>query len=96
MVGSGTVWYGRYGMVRFGTVWCGLVRCGSVFNFILRRKMMNDNSLMPFGQYRDEKLKDVPASYLLYLYDQESEWVEENHPELYDYIEDNLEALEGE
>ena len=28
---------------------------------------MNDNSLMPFGKHKGEKLANVPASYLLWL-----------------------------
>ena len=30
---------------------------------------MNENSAMPFGKYKGQKLKDVPAGYLLWLYD---------------------------
>ena len=36
-----TVWYGRYGLVRFGTVWYGLVRFGTVLYSLVRS--------VPFG-----------------------------------------------
>jgi len=55
---------------------------------------MDDNSRMPFGAHRGELLKDVPDKYLLWLYEEESDWVEDNHPELLDYIEHNLDQLE--
>ncbi|HUR11201.1 MAG TPA: DUF3820 family protein [Flavitalea sp.] len=30
---------------------------------------MNENTLMPFGKYKGQKLANVPAGYLLWLYD---------------------------
>ena len=51
---------------------------------------MDDNSLMPFGDHAGKKLKDVPDDYLIFLYDEESGWIEREHPGLYDYIEENL------
>jgi len=30
---------------------------------------MNENTMMPFGKYKGQKLKDIPAGYLLWLYD---------------------------
>lgn len=52
---------------------------------------LNDNSLMPYGKYKGEKMANVPARYLLWLYDENkcSQHVRE-------YIEDNLEILEEE
>jgi uncharacterized protein (DUF3820 family) len=47
-----------------------------------------------FGKYKDTLLQDVPANYLLWLYDQE--WLEEKYPELYDYIEENYTILNNE
>jgi uncharacterized protein (DUF3820 family) len=50
-----------------------------------------DDTLMQFGKYKGEKLIDVPASYLLWLYD--------NHKcygELKDYIEENMDVLNNE
>lgn len=51
---------------------------------------MNDNSLMPFGKYRGEKLGNIPASYLLYCY--EKCWLE-CYNELKKYVEDNYQNL---
>lgn len=28
----------------------------------------DDNSLMPFGKYKDEQMSDVPEEYLIWLY----------------------------
>lgn len=43
---------------------------------------------MPFGKYKNQKMANVPASYLLWLYDNDkcSSYVKE-------YIEDNLDVL---
>ena len=30
---------------------------------------LTDNSYMPFGKYKGDKMADVPASYLIWLYD---------------------------
>ncbi|WP_262246971.1 putative quorum-sensing-regulated virulence factor [Parapedobacter soli] len=53
--------------------------------------MMSDASLMPFGIHKGKRLIDVPAKYLIWLY-------EENkcHGPLKDYIEDNMDALKKE
>ena len=51
----------------------------------------DDNTLMPFGQYKNTKLANVPAQYLIYIY--------ENYTlsePLKAYIKDNLEALKME
>lgn len=49
---------------------------------------MDDNSLMPTGSYKNVKLIDVPADYLLKIYKEKKE-----SKELQDYIEENLDAL---
>lgn len=52
---------------------------------------MDDNSLMTFGKYKGVKIANVPASYLIYIY--------ENgrlYGDLKEYIEDNLEVLKEE
>jgi uncharacterized protein (DUF3820 family) len=61
------------------------------FNIQIKLIKMNDESIMPFGKYKGEKLANVPAKYLLWLYDQSC-----NNKELYAYIEENLDALESE
>jgi uncharacterized protein (DUF3820 family) len=50
-----------------------------------------DDSPMPFGKYKGDKMENVPASYLIWLYD-------ENKCNNYvrKYIEDNLDVLKEE
>lgn len=47
-----------------------------------------DTSLMPFGKYKNKRLIDVPAVYLLWLYNNNC-----NHEGLMKYITENLESL---
>ena len=52
---------------------------------------MNDNSPIPFGKHKGTKLANIPAYYLIWLY--------ENNKcfgELKAYIKDNLELLQTE
>lgn len=52
---------------------------------------MNDKSLMPFGVHKGKEMANVPASYLLWLY--------ENNKcggEVKAYIVDNLEVIKQE
>ena len=53
--------------------------------------MFTDESLMPFGKFKGNRLVDVPARYLLYLH---RESIAKG--DLKAYIEDNLEVLEKE
>jgi uncharacterized protein (DUF3820 family) len=49
---------------------------------------MNDNSIMPWGKYQGEKMVNVPASYLI--------WLHENNKcsgEVKTYIIENLDVL---
>lgn len=55
---------------------------------------MNDQDLITFGKYKGHKLEDVPASYLLWLWDN-GIWAEKNH-QLHSYISDNFHVLETE
>lgn len=52
---------------------------------------LTDASLMPFGKYKGQELINVPASYLLWAYDQE--WC---RGPIKEYIKDNLDALKKE
>jgi uncharacterized protein (DUF3820 family) len=52
---------------------------------------MDDNSIMPFGKYKGEKLANVPPSYLLWLYENERAY-----GGLRDYIKDNLTVIKSE
>jgi hypothetical protein len=54
---------------------------------------MNDNSIMPFGAYKGQEMKNVPANYLLYAYSQH--WIS-NWPDVRDYIKENLDVLNKE
>ena len=55
---------------------------------------MKDSDLMPFGKYKDEKIGDVPASYLLWLGDQPD--IKKRYPELFAYIDSGRKHLERE
>lgn len=48
-----------------------------------------DETPMPFGKYKGLDLEDVPASYLLWLYEEGNLL-----GELKEYIEDNMQVLE--
>jgi uncharacterized protein (DUF3820 family) len=53
--------------------------------------MMTDNSTMPFGKYKGEKMANVPAKYLLWLHKEGKCF-----GELRRYIEDNMDVLQDE
>lgn len=50
-----------------------------------------DDTQMPFGKYKGEKMANVPASYLVWLYDNNKCF-----GELKEYIEDNIDVLNKE
>lgn len=53
----------------------------------------SDHTPIPFGKYKDRPLKDVPADYLLYLWDKDNGlWREKGDP-LHEYIRNNMRAL---
>jgi len=52
---------------------------------------LTDESLMPFGLHKGSKMTNVPASYLMYLYDSGK-----CTKDVRDYIEDNLDVLKQE
>jgi len=52
---------------------------------------LTDNSLMPFGRHRGKAMINVPAIYLLWLYNNGCD-----HAEVREYIMNNLEALNKE
>lgn len=49
---------------------------------------LTDESLMPFGKFKGQKLIEVPARYLLWLYENNKAY-----GQLKEYIADNLDAL---
>jgi len=52
---------------------------------------MDDSSLMPFGKYKGTKLANVPADYLIWLYDNGK-----CLGEIGKYIADNMDVLKSE
>ena len=53
--------------------------------------MMTDESLMPYGKYQGEKLANIPAGYLIWMYDNDK-----LIGSLKKYVEENMAALEKE
>ena len=53
---------------------------------------LTDESTMPFGKHKGDKLKDVPNKYLMWLWEQD--WLKEKYLGLYLYIEDNFDAID--
>jgi uncharacterized protein (DUF3820 family) len=54
-----------------------------------KRSDMDDYSIMPFGKYKGRQLINVPASYLIWLYDNNKAF-----GKLKEYIKDNLDVLQ--
>lgn len=52
---------------------------------------LTDRDLMPFGKYRGKALANVPAAYLLWLYNEGC-----NHEGVRKYIINNLDVLQRE
>ena len=50
--------------------------------------MLTDNDEMPWGKHAGTKMQDVPASYLIYLFENRL-----CHGEVLAYIEENMEVL---
>jgi Uncharacterized protein conserved in bacteria len=53
--------------------------------------ILNDKSPMPYGKYKGQAMCNVPADYLLWLYEERK-----FNREVRIYIEDNLQALKAE
>lgn len=54
---------------------------------------LKDDSPMPFGKHKGEKMEDVPARYLFWLW---TNGAENENSQVPDYIRRNLEALKKE
>lgn len=52
---------------------------------------MTDNSTMPFGKYKGQKMANVPGDYLLWLYENNK-----CYGEVKDYIKNNLDVIKEE
>ena len=60
---------------------------------------MNDLSPMPFGKYKGTPMQDVPANYLLWLWDnglKEKFLSDSERSEVHQYIKDSMSALKQE
>lgn len=53
--------------------------------------MLTDKDIMPFGKHAGELMQDVPAKYLLYIYD--SSMISAKYSDVRDYIEANIDVL---
>jgi uncharacterized protein (DUF3820 family) len=52
---------------------------------------MTDNSLMPYGKYKGEKMANVPPDYLIWLFENNK-----CSPEVAKYIAENLDVIKAE
>lgn len=57
-----------------------------------------DNSPMPFGKHKGTDMEDVPAAYLIYLWDEnktkyESKQLNTDMMNVMDYINENMDVL---
>lgn len=50
--------------------------------------MLNDDSLMPYGKHKGEKLGNIPADYLLWLYENDR-----CDKQIREYIDDNMDVI---
>ena len=57
-------------------------------------RALTDNDLMPFGKHKNERMEDVPATYLDWLRDQD--WLKASWPEVWQYIQDNEAVIDSE
>lgn len=54
---------------------------------------MKDTDLMPFGKYKGKMIGQVPAHYLIWLYDELKVKCSHFAEPIRDYIADNMDAL---
>ena len=59
-------------------------------------RKLTDESPMPFGKHKGKDMDEVPAGYLLWLYDELQGDSKPVAKALMDYIEDNRDVLEKE
>jgi hypothetical protein len=64
--------------------------------------MLADNSIMQFGAHKNKLMMDVPASYLMWLYNAIKDdiinhrTITTQQKDVYDYVVDNLDVLKKE
>lgn len=51
-----------------------------------------ETKAMTFGKHKGKDFDDVPASYMLWLWEQD--WIEDAYPDVYSYIKKNLNMLQ--
>jgi hypothetical protein len=54
-------------------------------------KKLTDESLMPFGKWKDTKMANVPDQYLRWIFGEK--WLKKNHPHVWRYIKDNEDVI---
>lgn len=59
----------------------------------METKAFTDDTKMPFGKHQGKRMEEVPADYLIWLYDEYKDTLREG---LRLYIEDNLDVLKKE
>jgi uncharacterized protein (DUF3820 family) len=52
---------------------------------------MDDESLMPYGKYKGEKMANIPPDYLLWIYENNKCTIE-----VQEYIQNNLDTIKAE
>ena len=60
--------------------------------------MLEDNSPMPFGKHKNKPMEEVPASYLLWLWDEldQDKILNKHQKAVQDYVKDNWDVLNKE
>ena len=53
--------------------------------------VLEDNSPFPFGKYKDTRMQDVPAEYLVWL--NEQDWLKGSYASVYNYIQKSWSAI---
>jgi len=56
-------------------------------------EMSNNDVIMPFGKFKGTDIEDVPDRYLLYLHQNADSRYRQVYPEVFSYIEENLDAI---
>lgn len=57
---------------------------------------MKDEDLMPFGKHKGIAMANVPANYLFWMHENASIGVRKGFPQVFAYIQDNLQAIKQE
>lgn len=57
---------------------------------------LTDEEFMPFGKHKGKSMKDVPATYLLWLHSEilKKDGVNDNDIRIKEYVEDNADVLD--